>query len=181
MIYVISDLHFSHANIIKYCNRPFQDTHEMNKAMTERWNSVVGPQDTCIVVGDFALGANIETQKTILAKLNGTKILVRGNHDKSAQAMYQIGFHLVVESMILKDSNGEVLFFTHHPIDIERETILDNIGADYHVHGHVHNKTPIYHAKRSINVSCENLNYIPVELNKLVAIYYKANEKGHND
>lgn len=170
MIYIISDLHFSHTNIIKYCNRPFSDAHEMNKVMTERWNSVVKPEDTVIVVGDFAL-TNVETQKTILAKLNGTKILVQGNHDKNPQAMLQIGFSLVVDSMILKDSNGEVLFFTHHPLDIQRETILDNIGADYHVHGHVHNKTPLYHAKRSINVSCENLDYTPIELNKLVARY----------
>ncbi len=48
----ISDTHFSHANIIPYCKRPFKTVTE-NKLLIENWNSHVNPDDTVIFLGDF--------------------------------------------------------------------------------------------------------------------------------
>lgn len=68
-IFVISDLHLGHANIIKMCNRPFRNVEEMDKEIIKRWNSVVGHQDLVYVVGDFSFkGKNAEHY---LDKLNG--------------------------------------------------------------------------------------------------------------
>ena len=52
MIYFIADTHFNHANIIKYCNRPFKNTDEMNKYIIRKWNSVVKETDTVYHLGD---------------------------------------------------------------------------------------------------------------------------------
>ena len=52
MIYFIADTHFNHANIIKYCNRPFKNTDEMNKYIIRKWNSVVKERDTVYHLGD---------------------------------------------------------------------------------------------------------------------------------
>lgn len=76
-----SDQHFGHENIIGYCDRPFNSVDHMNRVMINNWNAVVAPDDTVIVVGDFAMG-RIEESLELALELNGDKILVPGNHDR---------------------------------------------------------------------------------------------------
>lgn len=56
-VYFIADLHFGHANIIEYCNRPFQSVEEMNEFMIQQWNKKVKKDDKVFVLGDFGLGS----------------------------------------------------------------------------------------------------------------------------
>lgn len=79
-VWYTADLHFGHANIIKYCNRPFKDVDHMNVGLMERWNSLVGKNDIVWILGDFALSWT-QTKKWG-PLLNGFKILVPGNHDR---------------------------------------------------------------------------------------------------
>jgi len=51
-----SDTHFNHANIIKFCDRPFKDVELMNETLIANWNRVVGLDDTVFHLGDFCLG-----------------------------------------------------------------------------------------------------------------------------
>jgi calcineurin-like phosphoesterase family protein len=84
-VFFTSDTHFNHANVIKYCVRPFASIEEMNRVMIERWNAVVGPEDTVYHLGDFAMGKPSEWP-AFLRQLNGAKkILIRGNHDRSSR------------------------------------------------------------------------------------------------
>ena len=76
-----SDHHFGHANIIKYCNRPFADADEMNKAMVNRWNDLVAEGDEVWIVGDLVLGQLTVNLSAHVWRLKGRKILVPGNHD----------------------------------------------------------------------------------------------------
>ena len=55
-IWITSDTHFGHINIIKYCNRPYADVTEMNNALIANINSQVAPEDTLIHAGDFCFG-----------------------------------------------------------------------------------------------------------------------------
>ena len=55
-IWFTSDLHLNNKNVIKYCNRPYADQYEMNKALIENWNSKVAEDDTVYVLGDFIMG-----------------------------------------------------------------------------------------------------------------------------
>lgn len=52
-VFIIADTHFYHENIIKYCDRPFENASIMNDIMIEKWNSVVGKSDIVIHLGDF--------------------------------------------------------------------------------------------------------------------------------
>lgn len=82
-IYVISDTHFEHKNIIKYCKRPFKNTRQMDETIVRRWNKTVKPRDTVYFLGDFVHGSRREKSPGYwLRRLNGRKKLIRGNHDR---------------------------------------------------------------------------------------------------
>ena len=57
-VFFTSDTHFNHANIIRFCNRPFKDVSHMNEAIISNWNRVVGPEDIVFHLGDFCLGSD---------------------------------------------------------------------------------------------------------------------------
>lgn len=78
-IYFSSDHHFYHANVIKYCNRPYSSIEEMNEKLIANWNSVVQPEDTVYYLGDFSLA--FRPVELYSKRLNGVKKLVAGNHD----------------------------------------------------------------------------------------------------
>ena len=81
-IWLTSDTHWSHENILKYCNRPFGSVEEMNEALVNNWNSVVKPDDHVYHLGDFCFG-NVEKWNWCLepGRLNGHIHLILGNHD----------------------------------------------------------------------------------------------------
>lgn len=99
MEWVTSDTHFGHKAIIKYCNRPFKDAKTMDRTMIKRWNRVVQPKDTVYHLGDFGLTSKKRKIK-IFNKLNGKKILILGNHDKTIAHNESIGFDKVVKSLV---------------------------------------------------------------------------------
>lgn len=80
-IFFTSDQHFGHSNIINLCSRPFKDVDEMNEALVDNYNAVVGPKDFVYHLGDFALG-KIHTSLAHGRRLNGRKALIVGNHDR---------------------------------------------------------------------------------------------------
>ena len=76
-VFFTSDFHANHANIIKYCNRPWNTKEEMTEALIENWNSVVKPDDIVFNLGDFMWASS---WNPILEKLNGHIYLIWGNH-----------------------------------------------------------------------------------------------------
>ena len=80
-IYFWADPHFGHANIMKYCSRPFQSVEEMNEVLVARWNARVKPGDNIYVLGDFMWARRRDDIEMMLSRLNGNKFLVIGNHD----------------------------------------------------------------------------------------------------
>lgn len=148
--YTISDLHFGHKNIIRYCNRPFASLYEMDKILVERWNRTVTSTDCVIFVGDLALASG--HPREYLRRLNGIKVMIRGNHDRQLAGP--------VDALDL-EYGDERFFFTHYPH-------TDAIPVDFDgwiVHGHVHDNAPFFDREnRRINVSCEVIEYRPVSL-----------------
>jgi len=81
MIWFTADEHYGHANIIHFCNRPFPNVWEMDKAIIEEHNRVVGDEDTVVHVGDFTL-RDPGFARRILESLKGHHVFVKGSHDK---------------------------------------------------------------------------------------------------
>ena len=152
--FIISDTHFYHRNIVKLENRP----ENFNELIIDNWNNIVTDQDTIIHLGDFALTSSALT-KQIISKLNGKKILVRGNHDKSTTWFMDNGFNFVCTSFSLRHSNHHILF-TH----IKRDS-LEGI-YDINVHGHSHSKGAYTRTHKCFSIEVEN--YLPVELDSFI-------------
>ncbi len=126
--YLTADSHFSHAKIIGYCRRQFRNVEEMDAEMVRRWNAVVGEDDLVVHLGDFAL-ARRERMVELVDALNGYKVLLLGNHDRSATAMRACGF----EEVFKGSYEVEGIRCVHDPGDADTrpgETMLCG-----HVHG----------------------------------------------
>ncbi len=136
-VWFTSDLHFSHKNIMKFCpnTRPYRDIREMNEHLIEIWNSSVGFQDIVFIIGDFSFGTEEESIK-FLSRLNGTKVLVVGNHDEKMvrnSANFRAQFAMVKDYVKINIEGIKIVMF-HFPVwewdSMQRGSI--------HLHGHVH-------------------------------------------
>lgn len=79
-VWLTSDTHFMHKNIIKYCNRPFS-LEEHDEELIYRWNYCVGKDDIIFHLGDFCFSSSADRIIPLLEKLNGHMMLITGNHD----------------------------------------------------------------------------------------------------
>lgn len=162
-IFLASDHHFFHENIIRYCKRPFLDVHHMNEEMTSRWNLAVDSDDIVIYCGDLTagLGDRSSELRILIGNLNGRKVLVRGNHDHKSDAWYvESGFMRVVEHI----NFGGVLA-VHHPLEeaISHGLNIDMAGEVEHViHGHSH-ATDLPNRENHFNVAMDRNDYTPID------------------
>lgn len=165
--FVYSDPHFGHENIIKYENRPFSSVEEMNLQLVKNWNKVVSKGDTVFVLGDIAFKLKKEEVANIIKQLNGKKILILGNHDRSKSVSWwlDVGFHTVSEYPICYKWR---YWLSHEPLTLHPELPYINI------HGHTHSLPSV--SDLHINVCVEQTDYKPLLLD-LVISKFEINEK----
>lgn len=138
MNYYISDLHFGHTNIIRFDGRPFIGAKDMEDTLIENWNRVVTSEDTGYILGDFCLSKNENEWIRILDKLNGDKVLIRGNHDlRNMTKELSSRFREVTPIKEITDL-GRHIIMCHYPILFYRSSYAENI---WHFCGHTHNHT----------------------------------------
>ena len=133
MKFYISDWHYDHKNILAYDNRPFFTVKEMNRVLIENWNKTVGKDDTVYILGDMFWCPDKEAIP-IIDQLNGTKILVKGNHDRVKNPEFAKRFAKIDEYMEIED-DGRNLVLCHYPIPCFKKHFYGWI----HLYGHVHN------------------------------------------
>lgn len=155
-IFLASDLHLNHARILRHCHRPFSSLRHMNRDLVERWNRVVGPNDTVYHLGDFSIRGS---PGRWIRELNGRKVFIRGNHDRDLPGATH---HAML-------SYGDYEFYlVHDPRDAPPS------WKGWIIHGHTHNKVPRYPfingEGRTINVSCECTGYSPLSLDHLLSL-----------
>lgn len=152
-IFVIADTHFDHKNIIDYCNRPFSSVQEMNKTLIKNWNETVSNKDIVVHLGDFAFG-NKQSATEICKKLNGRKMLIKGNHDNWNDQVYRdMGFEYVSKFPIVYDG---FYIMSHAPLP----PISDKLPF-MQIYGHVHNDEKYQDTANSKCVSVERIGYRP--------------------
>ena len=173
-LFFVSDSHFCHEAIIKYCGRPFISVEEMNETIIKNWNSVVGPKDTVFHLGDFGLGSL--TQMTeIREQLNGEIYLILGNHDLRQSKGFHSLFKEVSFEMVIEVGKTK-LILNHYPLLCFSGSRSSRI---WNLFGHVHSreKTGGYDAGRlqhlfptQYDVGVDNNDFTPVSFEQLKQI-----------
>jgi calcineurin-like phosphoesterase family protein len=189
-LYFTSDWHIGHENVIHFSNRPFQDVEQMAKGLVSRYNSVVSPNGVCYFLGDMGFG-NIDVLNKVITQLNGTKILILGNHDASQAKMYRAGFDVVMNGAIIQYA-GYQISMTHCPLrGITREDTSNMRGSgegehwhgefrhtqfsipswgQYHLHGHIHSPNSgksVRELGKQFDVGVDANNYTPVSISRI--------------
>ena len=183
-IWFVSDTHFGHANIIKYCNRPWNsgidengelivspnDVVAMDNEMIQKWNNVVGKNDIVWHLGDFALGGK-EVAERVFPQLNGKINLVMGNHDHyKVSWYYDLGFHRVYDRKVIIN---EFVILTHAPLQF-----LNNNCPFYQIFGHVHNSDAYQTWTKNSCCACvERHDYAPISWKMIKQKYDELNGK----
>lgn len=168
-LFVTSDTHFGHTKIIQFTDdtgvrlRPFETLEEMHEVLVDRWNKKVNKKDTVYHLGDVAIP---RSGLRVLERLNGRKILMRGNHDI---------FKLSDYSKYFEDIRGcfhrDGLVFSHIPL--HRDSFISERYKG-NVHGHLHRyivkheemPDPLY-----FNACVERHDFAPVEWEKIKAYF----------
>lgn len=177
--FLISDTHFGHTNTWQKFTlsdgsplRPFTSTEEMDETMVDNWNRVVRPQDTVYHLGDVVIARrNLETVK----RLNGRKILIRGNHDIfKDKDYYEAGFEQIHGVRVFVDK----FILSHIPLhpDCVGERFKRNVHGHLHgnrimlekfVHGWSEDTIEMIPDPRYLSVCVEQINFTPVSFDEV--------------
>lgn len=158
-VFLTADTHFSHAGVCKFLRedgtklRPWDDPLEMDEVMVERWNKVVKPTDKVYHLGDVVIARGA---LKLLDRLNGDKVLIKGNHDIFKLSDYTKYFRDVRGYHVL-----DGLLLSHIPVHPDSK---GRFRAN--VHGHIHERQlsdPWYSC-----VCVEHTDYAPIALEEVL-------------
>lgn len=171
-IFFTADTHFGHAKSLSFLKpdgellRPFASCEEMDETMVENWNLVVGKHDTIYHLGDVVIP---RPSLKILDRLNGRKILIRGNHDQGPLKDFSQYFEDVRGAFFYKPGSQFLggLVLTHIPVH------PDCLSGHYrgNVHGHLHCHQVMVNGevdRRYFNACVERNNFTPVALDTIL-------------
>lgn len=186
-----SDWHIGHEKAIEYDKRPFRNLDEMHKSLVTRYNSCVPNSGICYFLGD--MGNRTEDIKNVITQLNGTKVLILGNHDKGITTMYNCGFDVVLYSASIYIGDHRITM-SHCPLlGVFREDtskmkrgIIENwhgetnpkhrrfslVNEDqFHLHGHIHSRKDKSQSQKILDkqydVGVTANNYTPVSVSQI--------------
>lgn len=130
-LFFSGDTHFSHQNIIKYCNRPFASIEEMNAVLVAQWNTKVRKGDLVWHLGDFAFGN--QNAEHYAARLHGTIKLCIGNHDKREWMLRNWKFPVC--DLATVKHGGQSIVVCHYAMRVWPQSH----HGSWHLYGHSHN------------------------------------------
>ena len=165
-VFFIADLHLSHTNMA--IKRGFATVEEHDEHIIEKWNSVISKRDIVYILGDVTMEKSAPYH--LLDRLNGTKHVVLGNHDRRQDIKKLLGYVDSVAGMV----QYKGIMLTHcpiHPMELDYQ-------FKHNIHGHIHEKVVMIDRdnwgeieqvpdERYYCVSCERVDYLPKTLEEL--------------
>lgn len=176
-IFVIADTHWGHTKSLTFLTpdgsplRPFDSVEEMDETMVTNWNNAVTKHDTVYHLGDVVIP---RSSLKILTRLNGRKILIRGNHDQGQLKDFSQYFEDVRGAFFFRPGSDFLggLIFTHIPVH------PSCLSGHYkgNVHGHIHCHQVMdgnQIDRRYFNACVERNNFSPVPI-EIVKEYFRS-------
>lgn len=162
MIYVTSDQHFGHNNILKYeplrVSQGATSLYVMQEILINNWNKIVKPTDIVYELGDFYMGKSLEELDNIISQLHGTIKFVKGNHDSHRNVNYLTKLGYEVQDLGYEIKYNHIHYFmSHYGMDVGGHSIDPNAnheGIRYNLHGHIHNS--LYDDPKKINICVDS-------------------------
>lgn len=163
--WITADTHFGDASLIGSglaqgkTARGFETVTEMNECLADNWNELIRPDDTVFHLGDVYRGDGWQ----MLARLNGQKHLILGNHDTPQDHQLTQVFQTM---SVWRAMDAAKIVLTHLPIDLSvRSGLGDRFSQN--IHGHLHYKPAP--TERHLCVSVEQTEYKPLNLEMMIA------------
>jgi calcineurin-like phosphoesterase family protein len=166
-----ADYHLGHANIIKYCNRPFKNTTEMDTAIIGNLVASIKPGDTLHYLGDLAFTPDLAKEFVALTK-HVTVHFIPGNHDKkSLPVIIAAGIHVSpLEDITV---NGQKITLCHYAMRVWNESHLNA----WQLYGHSHGTLPP--VGKQWDVGVDGNGFKPVSFEQLVSIMKGRPDNGN--
>lgn len=169
MIYYTADLHFGHANAIKYDKRPLARVAEMDQLLIDNWNNRVADNDTVYILGDVCFRSKYPAS-WYLNQLKGHKVLIVGNHDSQILADEESMecFDEIADILQIKDGDRKICL-CHYPL----ASWNGDAYGSWHVYAHIHlQKNDAYEfmktKEKALNAGCMINNYMPVTFEEMI-------------
>jgi calcineurin-like phosphoesterase family protein len=159
-VFFTADTHFGHGNVVRLSKRPFADVSVMNEALVAAWNDVVGADDVVWHLGDFAYGEG-EWLDGLWWRLNGSKHLIIGNHDKENIGVLTLPWANAPTYMAETSVDGVGIVMCHYPL---RSWQGVGKGA-IHLFGHMHGR--LAGNRQSCDVGVDAWEFRPVTLDQI--------------
>jgi calcineurin-like phosphoesterase family protein len=180
-IFFTSDLHLQHKNIIKYCERPFENINQMNITIMDNWNSLVSENDVVFILGDFCFG-DVSTWCYLLDRLKGKKYLILGNHDKSVPENKFVNVQPLMNVLIMGDGEipeGQRISLCHYPMVSWYQSHRGSWQLFGHHHSLKSNKPSILNgiSPNQYDVGVDGNDFLPISYEAIKTIITKQNLK----
>lgn len=193
-IWFTSDIHFGHQNILEYTDRPFLNIDTHDAGIIEKYNSKVQQGDLCYFLGDIFFGCSTEKARDYISRMRGTKVLIKGNHDKNKDVWYySIGFDVVLESAQIRLGKG-IVQLSHFPFKLSwykrmklfimskkyrtfKRFKYKNLPYEgkYLLHGHTHDSSKV--RGKAIHVGLDAWDCYPVSATHILQLIDKERNK----
>lgn len=187
-----ADQHFDHVNVMKFCDRPWNDVAMMNKALTDNWNEVVGKNDIVFLLGDFCWKRQTSSIKKKISELKGKMIyILLGNHDDPDQykSIHDRRVQIISDTAMVfisgidedKPSREHEIMISHFPLATWPHFMRGTINIHGHIHSGPRSKCEvdvpgddlILKKKLTYDAGVDNNEYKPIEIREILKILEK--------
>lgn len=166
MDFFTADWHLGHNNIIKYCDRPFKNTDEMDSVLINNVNEVAKPDDRVYNLGDVGMFRDTDRLRAYRQRIVCKNVFViLGNHDQRNKKDIARYFTVLPAEYEYTSDDGYRIILNHYAMRVWSSSHHGVV----HLYGHSHGTLPPIPGMAAYDVGVDPRNYRPDSLDQVKA------------